>query len=209
VLLSLASVARAAHARGDDSDPLRSSQGGVTIDWKAGTLSAEGGAAADLRMPTVDLARPGAERRARQAALGKLRAALATLPLGGGRALGAAEIDRAASRARTVDLQYQSNGGAVTRLQIRFADWIDNPQPSTITLAAPAMALGAAPRARVGGRDTAFGAATFRIGAAPASVKALAAKVDGAGRLVIAAGNELADKVASAVALIYVEKVQP
>ena len=33
---------------------------GVTVDWQAGTLAAAGGAAADLRMPSVDLARPGA-----------------------------------------------------------------------------------------------------------------------------------------------------
>ena len=70
-----------------DADPLTSTQAGVTVDWMAGTLATGGGAAADLRMPSVDLARPGAERRARAVAEAKLRAALAALPLGGGQSL--------------------------------------------------------------------------------------------------------------------------
>ena len=46
------------------------------IDWSAGTITAQAGAAADIRMPGPDAARPGAERRARAAAEEKLRAAL-------------------------------------------------------------------------------------------------------------------------------------
>src|SRR5579863_4712594 len=84
---------------------------GVTVDWRAGTLSASGGAAADLRMPSVDLARPGAERRARAAATAKLRTALGSLPVGAGHKLDPDRIDRALNRARTADVQYQSNGG--------------------------------------------------------------------------------------------------
>jgi hypothetical protein len=48
-----------------DSSPLRDARGGVEIDWGEGTVTAQGGAAADLRMPSAELARPGAQRRAR------------------------------------------------------------------------------------------------------------------------------------------------
>lgn len=207
MLLSLALGARVAQSRGDDG-PLQEIRGGVTIDWQAGTLGATGGAAADLRMPSVDLARPGAVRRAHAAALGKLRAALATLPLGGGRNLGAAGVDRALGRARTVDTQYQSNGGAVTRLEIHFADWLDDKEPQTVILSAPAMRLGAAPPATVDGREIAIGAATFHLGAPPPGSNAVVAHVDRAGRLVIEHGAVPAAKLAAGLAVIYVEKVQ-
>ena len=39
-----------------DADPLVATDGGVTVDWQAGTLAATGGAAGDLRMPSVELA---------------------------------------------------------------------------------------------------------------------------------------------------------
>src|SRR5215471_14191788 len=75
--------------------PLREAHAGVTIDWADGTLASSGGAAADLRMPGAELARPGAVRRAREVALTKLRAALVDLPLGGGRTLAPPAIERA------------------------------------------------------------------------------------------------------------------
>src|SRR5206468_8800946 len=98
------------------ADPLHETRGGAEIDWGEGTLTAQGGAAADLRMPSAEVARPGSLRRARAAALGKLRAALVELPLGGGRSLTPDAIDRALGRARTVGVDYQSNGGAVARV---------------------------------------------------------------------------------------------
>jgi hypothetical protein len=213
VLLALAAGARAAPSRGDgaradDAASLEETRGGVAIDWQAGTLAATGGAAADLRMPSVDLARPGAERRAHDAALGKLRIALASLPLGGGRTLGGAAIDRALGRARTIDTQYQSNGGAVTRLEVRFVDWLEPKEPPVVTLTAPAMRLGAAPAATVGGREIVVGAATFHLGTSPAGTSAVAAKVDRAGRLIVAGDGDLAARLAGGVALIYVQKVQ-
>ncbi len=207
LLLSLAVGARAAPSRGDDG-PLQETRGGVTIDWQAGTLAATGGAAADLRMPSVDLARPGAERRAHDAALGKLRTALATLPLGGGRNLGAAVIDRALGRARVVDTQYQSNGGAVVRLEIRFVDWLEEKEPPTLILSVPAMRLGAAPPATIDGREIAIGAAIFHLGAPPPGSNPLAAHVDRAGRLIIERGAVPAAKLAAGLAVIYVQKVQ-
>ncbi len=181
---------------------------GVTVDWRAGTLSAAGGAAADLRMPSVDLARPGAERRARAAATAKLRSALGTLPAGGGHKLDPDRIDRALNRARAVDVQYQSNGGAVVRMEVRFADWLEGAEaPTTTALSVREAHLAAAPKAIVGGREIALGAATYRVGSPPADAGARAARVDHAGRLVIDGGGELAAKLARGVALIYVQKV--
>ncbi len=113
----------------DAASDLTSTRDGVTIDWTAGTLGASGGAAADLRMPSVDLARPGALRRARATALARLRAALESLPLGSGRKLDAPRVERALGRARTADVQYQSNGGAVVRLEVSFADWLEEGSP--------------------------------------------------------------------------------
>jgi hypothetical protein len=194
-------------AEAPSSPELRDTRAGVTLDWRAGTLSASGGAAADLRMPSVDLARPGAERRARAAALAKLRGALTTLPAGGGQTLDPQRIDRALGRARVADVQYQSNGGAVIRMEVGFADWLEDPGASTTALAVHEAHLGAAPKAVVGGREISLGAATYRTGAAPADAHARTARLDHSGRLVIEGDAELAAKLAHGVALIYVQKV--
>jgi hypothetical protein len=203
---TLASLALATLAFAESSD-LNETRDGVTIDWRAGTLTAAGGAAADLRMPSVDLARPGAERRARAAALGKLRAALAALPAGGGRKLDPERVDRALGRAHATDTQYQSNGGAVVRMEVGFSDWLEEPaQPPTV-LSVREAHLGASPRAVIGGQEIALGAATYRTGAPPADAGAHQARVDHAGRLVIEGGAELAAKLARGPAMIYVQKV--
>ena len=194
-------------AEHDAGGELKTTRDGVAIDWGAGTLSASGGAAADLRMPSVDLARPGADRRARAAALAKLRAALETLPLGGGRKLDASHIDRALTRAKVADVQYQSNGGAIVRLELSFGDWLEDASPPSVTLSASAAHLAAAPAARVAGREVTLGAATYRVGAAPADAHARTAKVDHAGHLTVEGDAELADKLARSVAVIYVGKV--
>ena len=177
------------------------------MDWRAGTLSASGGAAADLRMPSVDLARPGAERRARAAVTAKLRSALGALPAGAGHKLDPDRIDRALNRARTIDVQYQSNGGAVVRMEVGFADWLEDPGAPTTTLTVREAHLVAAPRAVVGGQEISLGAATYRVGSPPADAGARAARVDHSGRLLLDGGAELAAKLARGVAVIYVQKV--
>jgi hypothetical protein len=191
-----------------DSTPLRDSVAGADVSWDKGTLSVSAGAAADLRMPSVDLARPGAERRALATGQTKLRAALAALPLGQGHKLTAPEIDRAVGRARSIDVQYQSNGGAVVRVEVKFGDWLEAPPepPAVLALAVKSTRLGAAPTARVGGRDVRIGAATYVMGdAAPKNV--VDAKVDKEGRLVLAGDTALVDKLARGAVLIYVGKV--
>jgi hypothetical protein len=190
-----------------ESPDLSETRDGVTIDWRAGKLTASGGAAADLRMPSVDLARPGAERRARAAALGKLRVALSALPAGGGRKLDPDRVDRALGRAHATDTQFQSNGGAVVRMEVGFSDWLEEPATPPTILSVHEAHLGASPSAVVGGKEIGVGAATYRTGTPPADAGARQIRIDHAGRLVIEGGAELAAKLARGPAVIYVQKV--
>jgi hypothetical protein len=194
---------------------LKETRAGADIDWEAGTIAASAGAAADLRMPTVDLARPGAERRAKAGAVAKLRTALAGLPLGAGSKLTGPEIERALGRARAIDTQYQSNGGAVVRVEIRFGDWLEAPNPAVaLAVSVPSSHLGAAPTARIGKRDVRVGAAVYRTGDAKADKNVADGRVDKDGRLVLAGSAQpadsaqLADKLARGLVMIYVGKLQ-
>jgi hypothetical protein len=201
-------VAAAPAAVAADSSPLRDSIVGADVSWDKGTLSVSAGAAGDLRMPSVDLSRPGAERRAQAAGQAKLRAALAALPLGQGHKLTGPEVDRAVARARSIDVQYQSNGGATMRFELKFGDWLETPDPPVVlAVAVKSMRLGAAPTARVGGRDVRIGAATYVVGDA-AQKNVVDAKVDKEGRLVLAGDAALVDKLARGAVVIYVGKVQ-
>jgi hypothetical protein len=206
--------ARADHA----ADALKQTLAGAAVDWEVGTISATGGAAADLRMPTVDLSRPGAQRRAHTAAVAKLRAALTTLPLGSGNKLTAAEIERAVGRARDVDVQYQSNGGAIVRVEIRFGDWLEAPSaPDGFAVAVASMHLSAAPTARVGKRDVRVGAAVYRVAEGKGAKNAggnvggaavADGRVDKDGRLVLSGDAQLPDRLARGQVIIYVGKLQ-
>jgi len=207
--LIVALVALSTPAVADKPSPLVESREDVTVDWAEGTLTASGGAAADLRMPSADLARPGAERRARGVAQGRLEKALADLPLGEGRKLSHDEILRAVGRARTVGVDYQSNGGAVVRLQIGFGDWLPAPPPAGPALAVGEVRLGAAPRVKVGKQEITVGAARYRIGHAPADAAAIAAKIDRQGQLTAANATGASEKLAGAAIVIYVRKVLP
>jgi hypothetical protein len=215
VALGTAPAGRAA-AAAPASTPaaLEEARGAVSIDWAEGTVIARGGAAADLHMPSAELARPGSERRARVAALARLKEALAGLPLGGGRTLPADAVERALGRAEVVEVEYQSNGGAVVRLRARFGDWLAAPAPAGPTLALSEGRLGAAPALRVSGKEVASGAARYRLGAPPSAAHAIPVKVDREGRWTARAEKEkekekgdLADRLAGAAILVYVQKV--
>jgi hypothetical protein len=196
-------------ARAGGTAPLKETRAGADVDWEAGTIAATGGAAADLRMPSVDLSRPGAQRRAQAAAVVKLRAALAALPLGSGNKLTPAEIDRAVGRARTVDVQYQSNGGAVARVEVRFGDWMETPSaPDALAVAVPSMHLAAAPTARVGKRDVRVGAAVYRVSDSKGVKNVADGRIDKDGRIVITGDAQLPDKLARGQVIIYVGKLQ-
>lgn len=127
-------IARATAA----GDPLteEKSGGAAVIDWRRGAIAATGGAAADHRMPSADAARPGAERRARAAARARLAEVLRTLPLGGGRHLDEAAVTRAVEHAHLVSIDYQSNGGALVRMEVAFGAWTDSAAESPVTAGA-------------------------------------------------------------------------
>jgi hypothetical protein len=196
------------HAATALPSPLLETRDGVEIDWAAGTVTVGGGAAADLHMPSADVARLGAVRRAEAAARARLGHVLAALPLGAGRTLSGADVARAVARARLTSTEYQSNGGALVRVTARFGDWNDRAAAASpvAVLSVAAMHLGAAPLAS---HDVALGAAVYHLGAAPRDADARAAKVDHEGRLVLerAPGAALAEKLAKGTTLIYVGKV--
>jgi len=208
-IVAVVALASSGAARADRGDALKQTLAGAAVDWEAGTIAATGGAAADLRMPSVDLSRPGAQRRGHAAAVAKLRAALATLPLGSGNKLTAAEVDRAAGRARDVDVQYQSNGGAIVRVEVRFGDWLETPTAADgFAVAVQSMRLGAAPTARVGKRDVRVGAAVYRVADGKSAKNVADGKVDKDGRLVLAGDAQLPDRLARGQVIIYVGKLQ-
>ena len=209
LIAAVAIGAAAGAARADRGDALKQTLAGAAVDWEAGTIAATGGAAADLRMPSVDLSRPGAQRRGHAAAVAKLRAALATLPLGSGNKLTAAEVDRAVERARDVDVQYQSNGGAIVRVEVRFGDWLETPSGADgFAVAVQSMRLGAAPTARIGKRDVRVGAAVYRVADGKSAKNVADGKVDKDGRLVLAGDAALPDRLARGQVIIYVGKLQ-
>jgi hypothetical protein len=197
--------------------------GDSEIDWGAGTITAKGGAAADLRMPTADIARPGAERRAKAAALAKLKASLQALPLHPGGKLSAAELEAALGRAHPASVDYQSNGGVLLSMSLAFGD-IVSPKEKTPpkapdagvepTRKAPEQALSVAsmpfelaPRVVAGEHEAALSWAVYRTGAPPAGVDAIAVKPDAKGRLVLPRAEAKAlQKLAGAPVVIYVQK---
>jgi hypothetical protein len=96
---------------------------GAEVDWSAGTVTASAGSAADMRMPSADAARAGAERRARAAAIETLRTALRALVVRREERLVENEIEVALGHVSTARIEYQSNGGVVLWVQVRFEDF--------------------------------------------------------------------------------------
>lgn len=211
-------TATAAPRSAGGGDPLVQESAAVTVDWRHGTLAASGGAAADLRMPSADVARVGAERRARAAALERLAQALRALPLGGERHLDAPAVERALGRARTLTVEYQSNGGAVVRLEIPFGAWAESPPAAgaaTVAVRVPALRLGAAPQLAAPGGGAAgavaLGSARYVVGGGvPAAVRStlLKGRADKQGRIVIESASAADTRdLAGRPAVIYVEKI--
>jgi hypothetical protein len=188
-----------------DSASFRRPLGGAEIDWSAGTITAMGGAAADLRMPNPSAARPGAERRARAAAEEKLRVALTALaPASVADAKAAATL----LRAKVARTEYQSNGGVVLWLALRFSD-VAEAKPSPVVLRVVSMPFAFAPVIAAGGKTATLGFATFRP-AAECPKDAVAARRDSEGRLGLAGQDaKLIDSLAGAAVVIYLEKSQP
>jgi hypothetical protein len=207
-------------ARAHADDKLVRAVGETEVDWGTGTITARGGAAADFRMPSADIARPGAERRARAAAAATLRAALQALPLGAGNKLSAAELEAALGRAHAGNVDYQSNGGVLLTLSLAFGDVAPpkeaiRPDGGAETarkaperaLSVASMPFELAPRVVAGEREAALSWAIYRAGTPPAGVDAIAVHRDRAGRLALPKGEAKAlQKLAGAPVVIYVQK---
>lgn len=178
------------------------------VDWQGGILTAQAGAAADIRMPGPSAARPGAERRARAAAQEKLGSALRTLTQA--KPLEDKLLDAALEHAIVARTEYQSNGGVILWLALRFADV----SPARDTVAAPlsltisSMPLTLAPLITAGGAEVRVAYATYSPKSArSAPAGTIAAKLDAKGRLLLpAAESKRLDSFAGAAVVIYLEK---
>jgi hypothetical protein len=196
-------VLLAAAAQAKEPAVWRRELAGTEVDWTEGTITAQAGAAADIRMPGPNAARPGAERRARAAAEAKLQAALRELGLGM-----KAKDKSALNHAAVSRIEYQSNGGVVLWLSLQFSDLVPaKAAPRALKVAS--MPFEFAPTLVVGGKEVRVAIATYR----PASdCPKDAAKVrrDEKGRLVLpAATAEPIDSLAGSAVVIYLEKAQP
>ena len=121
-LASLLAPAVRAVAAGAAKTPLLQTLAQAEVDWESDSVSARGGAAADLRLPGPDNARPAARRAAEKQAADRLAEALKQLPLGGARHLSDQSIAAALGRAKARDIDYQSNGGVMLSLGVDFTD---------------------------------------------------------------------------------------
>ena len=184
---------------------------GAEVDWSAGTVTASAGAAADMRMPSPASARPGAERRARAAAIEKLRAALRALPVRGKQRLEDKTVEAALGRASTTHIEYQSNGGVVLWGQVRFeevGDVLRTPVAIPVVLAVAAMPLELAPLLVSGGKEIVAPSARYHQGPPPAG--AISVRRDDKGRLLLPKGSEATlDQLAGGPVVIYLQKVLP
>jgi hypothetical protein len=201
--LPLVLLLAAAAAAAKDPEAFKRQLAETEIDWSAGTITARGGAAPDLRMPNPGAARPGAERRARAAAEEKLRLALREVApdrrLDEKAALAAAAVSR---------IEYQSNGGVVLWLAARVSDALAA-KPAPVALRVSSMPFSIAPVVTAGGKTVALGAASYRPGA-DAPKDAVVVQRDGQGRLVLADKDaRLLDSLAGAAVVIYLEKPMP
>jgi hypothetical protein len=208
--LLASSILLAAAAAIAAADPLVQEEAGAVVNWRLGVLSATAGAAPDHRMPSADVARAGAERRARASARTRIGEALRKLPLGGGRHLDDQAVSRALEQARIAEVDYQSDGGAVVTLEVAFGSW-DAPTPPppdspSVALAVPEARLSAAPIVLIGTREIVPAAVRYSTAVPPTGAgRPLKARADNKGRLVVEASG--APALAGQPLLIYVHKV--
>jgi hypothetical protein len=172
----------------------------TVVDFHAGTITASGGAAADIRLPSTDVARVRAERQARTRALAKLRAGLEQI-------LPRPPSEAVLKKARAAATDYQSNGGVTLSLQLRFADLSETANDPALTLTVPTMRPEIAPSVEWDGKRAVLGWAIYRLGPAPARSKALTARTSAAGLLTLTAAPADLEKLTGAGAVIHVQKI--
>ena len=176
---------------------------GSEVDWSAGTITAQAGSAADIRMPGPNAARPGAERRARAAAEAKLLAALSELGLEK-----PSKDKTVQERASVSRIEYQSNGGVVLWLSIRFSDLVPA-KAAPRALRTASMPLEIAPTLVAGDKEVRPAFASYRP-ASECPMDAIRVRRDEKGRLVLpSAPAETVDSFAGSAVVIYLEKAQP
>jgi len=189
---------------------LISKVGEVEVDHEQGTVTARAGAAADIRMPSPNAARPGAERRAQASADERLRDALRALIKKDGESLGASKVDAALAKAVTSRVEYQSNGGVFVWRQISFADFSGGTAGAVpvATFSVPAMPARIVPTLKIGDQKVVPAYIVLRKGYP--GKDALAAKWDKKTSTLSIAGQDAAlrDKLAGAVVAIYVGKLE-
>jgi hypothetical protein len=187
-------------ALGKEAGAFKRTVAGVEVDWSAGTLTAQGGSAAEIRMPGPNSARPGAERRARAFAEENLRSALAVVARG-------KKLDEkeALSRATIARTEYQSDGGVVLWLTLRFSDLAAAAKPAKVALRVAHMPFEFAPVVASAGGEAQLGFATYRP-AADCPRDAVRGELDGKGRLRIPALPGGTDSLAGTSVVIYLEK---
>ena len=91
---------------------------GGTIDWTRGLVIAVGAAPGDIRAPSPDLARVGAERRARAQAQARLLVAARALPIAG------AEAGRVGEHADADTAVAERLAAAVARARSAHGLWL-------------------------------------------------------------------------------------
>ncbi len=187
-------------ALGQEQSAFKRTVAGVEVDWSAGTMTAQAGSAADIRMPGPNSARPGAERRARASAEEKLLGALAVVARG-------KKVDEkdALARATTTRIEYQSDGGVVLWLTLRFSDVVPAARPANLALRVAHMPFVLAPVVASAGREAELGFATYRP-AADGPREAMRGEVDGKGRVRLPSVPGGTDSLAGASVVIYLEK---
>ncbi len=199
--LLLALLAGAAQAK--EPAAFKRTVAGAEVDWTAGTITAQAGSAADIRMPGPNAARPGAERRARATAEEKLRAALRALGLGK-----TADDNAAIKNAATSRIEYQSDGGVVLWLGLRFADIMPAKEASVAVQVATAP-FEFAPTIAADDKEVRVARATYRP-MSSAARDAVSVRRDDKGRLVLPAGHaNLIESLAGAAVVIYLEAARP
>ena len=200
-LLPILLLVATAATQAAEPTAFKRSVAGTEVDWSAGVITAQAGSAADIRMPGPNAARPGAERRARAAAEAKLQAALHEL------GLDKSIKDKAVlEHAAVSKVEYQSNGGVVLWLGVRFTDLIPA-KAAPKALKVTSMPFEMVPTLVAGGKEARVASATYR----PASAcpkDATPVRRDEKGRLVLPS-SDLIDSLAGSAVVIYLEKAPP